>query len=144
MIRRLHNWQSALSRYIVSRARTPFKYGAADCGLFVADALQAMTGDDVAAELRGTYTDRRAAFQAIEQLCGTPTMEGVAAFLASRHGLAEVPVSRAHRGDAVTLRRGARSSLGIVDLYHGFILTPYKFGLLRLDIKHATRAFHLE
>lgn len=143
-MRRRHNWQSELSRFIVARAHAPFKYGVMDCGLFVADALAAMTGEDVAPELRGVYSNRREALAAIGRICGAPRMDALAAHLAAANGLREVPVAMAHRGDPVVLRRGTRSSLGIVDLYHGFLLTPCKFGLLRLRLDHATRAFHLE
>lgn len=143
-MRRAPNWQSALSRYIVSRAHAPFRYGVMDCGLFVADALAAMTGDDVAQELRGRYTTRREAFAHIERICGAPTMQAVAEYLAARNGLNEVPVTMAQRGDPLILRHGARSSLAIADLAPGYLLTPYRDGLLRLRIDLATRAYHLE
>jgi hypothetical protein len=137
------NWQSALSDYIVKCAQTPFQYGVLDCGLFIAGSIEAMTGVDVSEELRGKYSNRRNAFAAIRKMCGTATVEAIAAHFAAKCDIAEVPVSFAHRGDPVVLRHGRTSSLGIVDMSQGFLLTPYKDGLLRLPIDCATKAYHI-
>ena len=140
---RLDNWQTTLSDYIVSCAHKPFQYGVLDCGLFVADAIKAMTGKDVAGELRGLYTTRGTAFMAIKALCGRTSMEAGAAYLAGQSGVPEVPVLMAQRGDPILLRHGASSSLGIVDMSPGYLLTPYRNGLLRLPLTLATRAYHI-
>ncbi|MBS0430496.1 MAG: hypothetical protein JSR41_24685 [Proteobacteria bacterium] len=50
---RTRNWQAALSAFIAERRSVPFAWGSNDCCLFAADAVQAMTGVDHAAELRG-------------------------------------------------------------------------------------------
>lgn len=142
MLVRIANWQSALSEYLLRAARTPFRYGVQDCGLFVAGAIEAMTGIDVVADLRG-YSNRREAFARIEALCGSPTMEAAAIFLAARSGIEEVPVLRAQRGDAMMLRGGRRSSLGVVAMHGTEILTPYRDGLLRLPLSHARRVWHI-
>ena len=70
-------------------------------------------------------------------------MDALAAFLAQKHDIPEVPIAFAWRGDPVVLKRGRASTLGIVDMSPGFILTPYEDGLLRLPIAHAKRAFHI-
>ena len=139
---RLENWQAALSDYLLNAERVPFRYGRQDCGLFVAGAIRAMTGVDVASTLRG-YAKRTEAFKRIADLCGQPTMEAVAGHLAALHGVSEVPVFCAQRGDAVLLRSGRRSSLGIVAMHGTEILTPYRDGLLRLPLSHARRAWHI-
>jgi hypothetical protein len=143
MLTRLSNWQSSLSGYLMSVASTPFRYGVLDCGLFVADALLVMTGIDAASELRGTYTNRREAFASIKSLCGTASMEAVATYIARSYGIPQLPILCAQRGDPVLLRHGRTSSLGIVALHGTEILTPYKDGLLRLPLSHATRAWHI-
>jgi hypothetical protein len=140
---RLPDWQSRLSSYVTRNATTRFKYAEFDCGLFVAGAIEATTGLDVARELKGCYTNRTEAFVAIKTLCGTATMEALGEFLAAKNGFPEVPVLMAQRGDAVMLRHGRRSSLGIVSMLGSEILTPYKDGLLRLPLSHATRAWHI-
>lgn len=140
---RKSNWQSELSAYLVGCAHTPFQYGSLDCGLFVAGAIRAMTGVDVAVDLRGRYRNRREAFAAIRALCGHPTMQAAADYLADVYGIPEVPVLCAQRGDAVQLRRGRASSVGIVAMHGTEILTPYAAGILYLPLSHATRAWHI-
>ena len=140
---RRSNWQSALSSYLVGCAHTPFQYGSLDCGLFVAGAIEAMTGVDVAVDLRGRYRNRTEAFAVIKALCGHATMSAVADYLASVYGLPEIPVVYAQRGDAVQLRRGRAASLGIVAMHGTEILTPYADGILRLPLSHATRAWRV-
>ena len=122
-VTRLEDWQSNLTDYLLRAERVPFRYGHQDCGLFVAGAIRAMTGVDVASTLRG-YTNRTEAFRRIAALCGQTTMEAVAGYIAAAHGIPEVPILLAQRGDAVMLRSGRRSSLGIVAMHGTEILTP--------------------
>jgi hypothetical protein len=142
MMTRIESWPSELSDYLLRAERIRFRYGSQDCGLFVAGAIRAMTGVDVASTLRG-YTNRAEAFKRIGTLCGTPTMEAVARHLAALYGVPEVPVLCAQRGDVVLLRSGRRSSLGIVAMHGTEVLTPYRAGLLRLPLSHARRAWHI-
>ena len=142
MLTRLEHWPSALSDYLLRTEGVRFRYGVQDCGLFVAGAIHAMTGVDVVANLRG-YDNRKEAFKRIAALCGHPTMEAVSVHLAALYGIPEVPVLCAQRGDAVMLRSGRRSSLGIVAMHGTEILTPYRDGLLRLPLSHARRAWHI-
>jgi hypothetical protein len=143
MLTRLPNWQTALSTYLVEEAETRFAYGLFDCGLFAAGAIVAMTGVDPARGIRGQYRSRREAFAAIHQLCGRSTVEALAEHLANVLSISEIAVSCAQRGDPVMLRAGSRSSLGIVAMHSTEILTPYRSGLLRLPLSHATRAWHI-
>jgi hypothetical protein len=142
-MRRRSDWQSRLSAYVVERAHEPFRYGAFDCGLFVAGAIEAMTGVDMAAELRGKYSSRQEAFAVIRRLCGRATMTAVADHLSAAFGIAEVPVAFAQRGDPVQLRRGRAARLGLVAMHGTEILVPYAGGLLRLPLSHAVRAWRI-
>ncbi len=144
-ISRRGDWQSRLSDYLVAVARRPFKYGDLDCGLFVAGAIAAMTGVDVARDLRG-YSSRREAFARIRGMCGRPTMAAAADHLAAQFGIREVPVAMAQRGDAVLLSRARDprcTKLGLVAM-HGFeVLIPYRDGILRVPRSLAVRAWHI-
>ena len=93
--------------------------------------------------LRGKYTNRTEAFAAIKALCGSPTMEAVAEYLARDHGIPEVPVLSAQRGDAVVLKKGRASTLGIIAMHGTEILTPFKDGILRVTLSLATRAYRI-
>ena len=140
---RLDNWQTQLNSYLVHRYTTPFKYGQLDCGLFVAGAIEAMTGVDVAPPLRGKYRNRVEAFAAIKALCGRATMEAAAAHIARRFGITKIPVLFAQRGDAMVVGGGRRSTLGIIAMHGTEILAPYKDGILRLPLNIATHAYRI-
>lgn len=140
---RFSDWQSRLSEYLTTCAQQRFRYGVLDCGLFVSGAIEAMTGIDVADDLRGKYATRKEAFAAIQRLCGRPTMPAIADCLAERFGIAELPVAFAQRGDPVQLRRSRAASLGLVAMHGTEILTPYAAGLLRLPLSYAARAWHI-
>jgi len=49
------DWRARLAQYVASVAARPFRPGAHDCALFVAGAVEAMTGADAARDWRGTY-----------------------------------------------------------------------------------------
>ena len=140
---RLPDWQSRLSDYLTASANQPFRYGSLDCGLFVADAIRAMTGADVAELLRGRYRNRPEAFRAIKELCGKPSMEAVGVFLADRYGLPDVPILRAQRGDAVCMGSGRDSKLGSIAMHGTEILTPYRGGILRIPLTSAQRTWRV-
>jgi hypothetical protein len=143
-LQRLPDWQSRLSEYVIEHAQEHFRYGVLDCGIFVAGAIASMTGVDVAAGLRGKYSNRREAFRAIAALCGTATIEAVADHLAAQFGIDEIGITFAGRGDVVQLGRGRASKLGLVAMHGTEILVPAANGLLRLPLTaHATRAWRI-
>jgi hypothetical protein len=139
MLARKPDWQSRLSEYVMRCAAKPFRYGDQDCGLFVAGAIEVMTGVDVAAELRG-YRNRTEAFARIRTVCGRRRMDAIADHLAAQFGIEEIQPAFAQRGDAVQFRAGR---LGIVALHGAELLTPFKDGLLRLPLSHASRAWRV-
>lgn len=61
---------------VAQRMREPFAWGAHDCCLFAADAVLALTGQDHAAGLRGTYTDAMGAVRVLQQLGGLRAVAG--------------------------------------------------------------------
>lgn len=54
---RLVDWQDRLTGYLASVSRAALRPGQHDCALFAADAVEAMTGADLAADFRGQYRD---------------------------------------------------------------------------------------
>lgn len=52
---RLPDWQHRFGDLVHARAQTPFAWGSHDCCLWAADAVHAITGVDLAADLRGAY-----------------------------------------------------------------------------------------
>ena len=93
---RLRDWQSRLDATIAAHRAMPFAWGAHDCALFAADCVQAVTGTDPAADLRGKYRTEAGAARHIKRLGG---MEAIAD---ARLG-ARVPVLMAQVGDVALI-----------------------------------------
>jgi hypothetical protein len=63
---RHRDWRRRLHEAIEARRRVPFSFAAGvDCALFVADCLQAITGEDPAADFRGRYSSDIGAMRVI-------------------------------------------------------------------------------
>jgi hypothetical protein len=143
---RVQHWDTrALHEFLLARASAPFAWGAHDCALFAADAIQAMTGVDIAEDFRGKYSDEAGAIAAIGEVCGGSTVADAAAYCAQKHGLAEwgMPLL-ARRGDLVVVRNGDGSLIaGLIHLNGRHIVAAGEKGLLRLPIRNALRAWHV-
>lgn len=103
-MKRFEEWPLALARYIESVRQRPFAWGRHDCALMAADAIAAMTGVDLAADLRGSYD----------------SAESAAVVMRSRYGVDDV-ASVAGRlfGDPITPRLAQRGDLLLLDGEHG-------------------------
>ena len=88
------DWNTRLSQLIVSRMHTPFNWGVHDCALWAAEGRCAVTGQDDAAEYRGTYTS---AIGAVRRLL---TVDGVRTPLeiADKKWGPRKPISLVHTG----------------------------------------------
>ena len=111
-----------------------------DCCLFVADAIEAMTGRDVAASFRGRYRNRAEAFDAVAAVTGRRTVQSIAAQLFQAHGCASCPAAAARRGDAVLLDNGL---LGLLDLSGRDIVVCARRGLWRAPLTLAQKGWHV-
>lgn len=67
---RLRDWPERLDAFLRERAAVPFAWGSNDCCTFVADAIDAMTGRDVMADLRGRYSNAFGALGLTQELGG--------------------------------------------------------------------------
>lgn len=61
------DWKLRLISYVGTCAKIPFAYGQHDCALFAAGCIAAMTGVDLAAEWRGTYTSLKGGLAALKR-----------------------------------------------------------------------------
>jgi hypothetical protein len=89
---RVRDWPERLAALFAARERVPFTWGQHDCCLFAADAVLAVTGHDLAADLRGTYST---AAEAARVLAGLGGVAGIAIARAGR----VVPTALAQPGD---------------------------------------------
>lgn len=103
---RFPDWPERLNDFLEGRRERPFSWGSNDCALFAADAIHAITGEDVAAKWRG-YRSERGALTRIRDLGG---LRGAA--LAA--GLVEKCIGLAQRGDVVLVMNDGRETLGVV------------------------------
>ena len=62
---RFYDWQERLDAAMNRAKSQMFSYGEFDCALFAADCVQAITGADYAAELRG-YDSKVAAYRVLD------------------------------------------------------------------------------
>lgn len=140
---RKESWPEDLNRAI-DKAR-PFRehiWGKLDC-LFVADCIEAMTGEDPAKELRG-YSDAAGAYAALQRYAGGGLLETLDK-MANVYGWQRVTnPSFAQRGDVVLL---ASATLGADPRFGGvasicigpMLATISESGLLYLPL-HGARA----
>lgn len=130
---RARNWQATLSAFIAERRSVPFAWGSNDCCLFVADAVQAMTGADPAAELRG-YRSTLEAARLIEDLGG---LERIAS-----DALGDpVPPAFASVGDVVLIENDGRDLLALCN--GTTALAPGELGMVVLGMDAAKAAWRV-
>ena len=119
---RISNWPSALIAHIEDNRQTPFKWGVHDCMLWAASCIEAVTDNDPAKDLRGTYSTALAAIRIIDSYGGFNAL--VESLI---DGGEEMRIHRnlASRGDLVTTtdERGHKA-LGICDTHHGVFPGP--------------------
>jgi hypothetical protein len=99
---RRDDWASRLMATVEAERSRPFVWGTADCCLFVADCILAMTGVDPAAAFRGFYHSAHGARRCLKNYCGGG-LEALAEQIAAEQRLPEILPTMAQRGDAVLL-----------------------------------------
>lgn len=125
--RRLPDWRPRLVAYLSAHARAAFRPGVHDCALFVAGAVEAMTGTDLAAEWRGGYRSLSAGRDQLRS-AGFDSPAGLAAAL-----FEAVPPILAREGDIAVLRGDdGQDALGLVQGALIYVLRPDGLGLVPL------------
>ena len=145
MLVRHSDWQFLLQEFLLRAQYKPFSYGSHDCCLFVADAINVMTGFDPAAEFRGRYHSR---FGALRQIFahGGRSVGDVAAYVARQCGFSEDVPMRARRGDMVLMEVRTDygdSAAGIVGLNGASAIIVTEMGLWCVHLQFASRAWHV-
>jgi hypothetical protein len=152
-LKRATNWQTLLHEFLVDRARMPFAWGGNDCCTFPADAIKAMTGEDIAAAFRGAYTGEAGAWAAVMRMAGgsgdpATAVADAAAWCAAKAGMPEwmhagkaAPLL-AQRGDLVVLPESGRLIAGIVHLNGSAVAAVGAAGLKLLPLMDVQRAWH--
>jgi hypothetical protein len=131
--------------HTAARAAKPFAWGTHDCCTFVADAVQSVTGVDIAGDFRGLYHDEAGAFAIVKRLTGGSTVADAMAYCAARHGLWENkhPLMTG-RGEMVAVRNGGTIIAGIVHLNGRHVVSLSESGPVRLPIRNVIRGWSYE
>ena len=90
---RLENWDQRLVQAIAAHQAEPFSWRGSNCGTLFADCVEAVTGEDPLADVRGWRSERGA----LQRLAATG-FDSVAACVAAR--FEPIPLAEARRGDA--------------------------------------------
>lgn len=118
---RVPGWEHLLAAFVRARMATPFAWGVNDCALFAADAVAAITGVDLAADLRG-YTSAHAANSLL-------LARGGLSEIATRALGAPVGISQVRDGDlALVMQAPRRTALGVC-VSHNLVAGPGGAGL---------------
>lgn len=122
-MRRQRDWRQRLIAYLDAAARRRFEPGAIDCALFTAGAVEAMTGEDPAAGLRGAYRTLREGYDLL-QARGYADQIALAASL-----FEEVPPAMAWPGDLAVVNTPEGLALGVVQGQGVYVMTHGGLGL---------------
>lgn len=109
---RLPDWEQRLGDYLDAHRHAVFVWGELDCVLFAAGAIEAITGIDPAASVRGRYRTR---IGSLRQLHARGYADLTA--MMDAHFTQIVP-ARAMRGDIVM----AQGSLGVCFVKNGYFV----------------------
>ena len=137
------DWQIVFDEFLIANRATPFVWGKWDCCLFVADAIQTITGVDLACGLRAKYSSLREARWILRARYGSGSIVRSVAKLFSVAAIPEVPPRLAHRGDPVIARRGTDFQIGVIGLNGSIVITSEANGLVRVSRSLAVRAWHI-
>ena len=134
-MQRRPDWPERLAEYVAEGAVVRFRWGEVDCCLWACGGLEAMTGIDPAAPLRGTYADLEGARKALRGFGGGGLLE-TAEKLALDYGKIRLASPLyAQRGDLV-MAQGAGDSpdgLGLCVGRTALCLTPRGLRSVRLE-----------
>lgn len=135
-MRRRPDWRTHLRMYLEDVAAHPFRPGQHDCAMFVAGGIEAMTGEDPAADWRGAYRSL-AKGRALITERGFEDMVDIAA-----SQLDEVAPIFAREGDVAVLEDDeGLPAFGLVQGALIYVLRPDGLGLVALT--EARRAFRI-
>lgn len=123
---RRDGWEARLAHLEMAARARPFAWGEHDCCTWAAECVQAVTGTDPLADLRGTWHSAEAA-QAVLQRLG-----GLRAAVDARLGEPLPSVHLAQRGDVVLLAVGNTMALGVC--MGRVAVAPGPDGLVRIDM----------
>jgi len=132
---RLPDWPERLELVLDAHRDAPFEWGENDCLLFAGRAIEAVTGDNPAQAVQGTYSTARGATKAL----WARGFKNVGDALADLYP--EISPAMAQRGDLAVVTEGEMTAAGVVVGERVAVLAPA--GLAWVDLVSARRAFQV-
>ncbi len=132
-MKRLPDWHNRLVVYLNQVARTAFNPGEMDCALFIAGAVEAMTGVDLAVEFRGRYTTVLGGLRVAKKA----GFADIPALVEGR--FAEVSPAFAQVGDIAILQADGEIAFGIIQGEKIYVRHPE--GMALVPLRLAERVF---
>lgn len=133
-MRRYSYWRTALADYLHRVSGEPFVPGRHDCALFAAGGVEAMTGEDFAADYRGRYKTLAGGYRLLKKR-GFESHADLAASI-----FEEIHPSQAMVGDIAAVDGDGGIALGIVQGEGVYVLSP-EGRIDTVPLLSATRAF---
>lgn len=133
---RRHDWRVQLKAYIERVRHQRFCPGKLDCGLFVAGAVEAITGTDYGKDFRGRYTTLNGGTKAIRRAGYIDAIDYVQSLFSPIH------ISHAQVGDIAVIETESGPALGVVNGAHIFVMTSAGVG--SIELLRGVRAFRIE
>lgn len=112
---RLEDWQQRLAAHLMETRRARFRPGRHDCATWAADAVLAMTNEDLAAGWRETYATEDEGLAGL-RAAGWEDHVDLAASL-----LPEIAPHEARPGDVVAVTTEGGPALGVVQGAHVYV-----------------------
>ena len=132
---RLPDWPARLSALVSAAHGQAFQWGEHDCCLWAADAVQAITGVDLAADMRGTYSTAYEAQRALHSIGG---LKG-----AGERAGARIGPLQALAGDIGLVRQERKPMLAVCQgevwlcaATHGLVALPLGDALMAWGVGH--------
>lgn len=104
MVRR-YDWASRMFDVVTAHQDRAFEWGSADCCLFVARVIDAMTDSDLEAQISARYSDEASALRFIAE---HGSLEDAVSFY-----LGDLQAVSPQRGDAVLIHGGEDFAVGV-------------------------------
>jgi hypothetical protein len=126
-----------LKAYLQACAGRRFAYGQLDCGLFLADWIEIVTGKDPAAQLRGRYTT-------LDQVPGIKRMGGLLSVLNDLARLQGLKVTKLPKlGDVALIRIAEGPAVGAIRGPRGWLVLAEGGGISCAPAARVVRAWAL-
>lgn len=136
-MKRLKDWRSRLHAAVEDARRRPFSWEGADCAMFAADCVHAMTGEDPAARFRGRYTSAFGALRAMREAGFADLADAIGA------SFDEIHPSRARVGDVACFPSDGPFGLTVGIVVGERVAVSFETGIGSACRSEAIRAFRV-